>query len=317
MRLAQAARNLSITTDDIVTFLAKRDITIEKDSNTKLDETSVHLLFDYFDTEIPQKKVQEFQITAIENFEGTQNNIQDEIIDENKNRLESSKNEGYIVEQTEDPLGKLEKSEDNKNQKETNESSLHSEEIEREEVKVDNQSTHTTSLDVKNEDSAPKPKKYKTVADLLEAEENHEVDDDIVIKAPTVSLQGLNVLGKIELPEPKPKPDKEVAGKEKKESSKNRAPRRPASRNSQRELTPQQARDREKKRELRKREEAERKAKKTREQFYKENVLKPKQEQQKKRKPKKKKEADHINHQQTHKPIPKSLLGKFWRWLNT
>ena len=51
MRLAQAARKLSITTDDIVDFLEIRGIVIEKDSNTKLDENAVKLLYRHFEIE--------------------------------------------------------------------------------------------------------------------------------------------------------------------------------------------------------------------------------------------------------------------------
>ncbi len=311
MRLAQAARNLSITTDDIVTFLAKKDIVIEKDSNTKLDENSIHLLFEYFDTDIPLKKEVKTESVSVETNSDEELAPQPEENDLQKEEAESPIKEDDIVEPDTSQEGKLDSEEaqerDDLNESLTVEENLGEEEpINKEE---ENQMDEQVS-------AKPTTKKYKTVADLLGDEQDE--DNDVVIKAPKVSLQGLNVLGKIDLPEPKPKQEKEEDQKhEKKEQNKNRSLRRPASRNTRKELTPQQLREREKKKELRKREEVERKAKKKREAFYKEQILKPKQEQQKKKKPKQKKTTEKIKNQIQPKPIPKTVLGKFWRWLNT
>lgn len=315
MRLAQAARNLSITTDDIVTFLAKKDIIIEKDSNTKLDENSINILFEYFDSDIPLKKEVEIAPVSVETNLEEELALQTKEIDLQKDEAESPIKEDNIVkpDNSQEEQAKQDPKEaqepDDLNESLTVKENV----IEEESININKEDENQQGKQVP---AISTSKKYKTVADLLEDEQDE--DYDVVIKAPKVSLQGLNVLGKIDLPEPKPKQEKVEDQKgEKKEQNKNRSPRRSASRSTRKELTPQQLREREKKKELRKREEVERKAKKKREAFYKEQILKPKQEQQKKKKPKQKKAAEKIKNHIQPKPIPKTVLGKFWRWLNT
>ncbi len=310
MRLAQAARNLSITTDDIVTFLAKKDIEIERDSNTKLDENSIHLLFKYFDADIPVKKSELNDTELISEKKDIE--IENSYTDLDNTTVESTEEETLNIQDIE---AEIDHTKIDDVETEVNESIMENEDI----AETEEQKEQSFVKEGENSD-APlgTSQKYKTVADLLEDESN--IDDDVVIKAAKVSLQGLNVLGKIDLPEPKSKQEKEESPKRiKKDNSKNRSPKRAVSRSSRKELTPQQLREREKKKEIRKKEEEERRAKKKREEFYKEQILKPKQEQQKKKKPKQKlkKSAHSVENKSTVKPLPKSILGKFWRWLNT
>ena len=153
MRLAQAARKISITTEDIVNFLAKRDILVEKDSNTKLSEEAIKLLFSYYDVEIEQKQ-------AIET-------------DKAEKQVQTKEAEASIA-------------------------PSFTEESENIDVMEDQQLEIAEEEDVPAE-IQPAKKSFKTVGELLE--NDFETDqEDLVIKAPKVQLQGLNVLGKIDLP---------------------------------------------------------------------------------------------------------------------
>lgn len=285
MRLAQAARKLSITTEDIVDFLKIRGISIEKDSNTKLEEEAVNLLYRYFeieeDTEIEQPEVEE----------------------------EVAVNEEVAVK---------EESNEDKEEKEDTES-LEIVEGEKKETDsyIEEELKAQPEPDENQVEGESKARSFKTVEELLESQEE-ETDENLVIKPAKVELKGLNVLGKIDLPEPKSKPlpekkeetkvkvSKKSYGKSKDHKSSRRRP--------QRELSPTELRKREEQREAKKREKAEREKKKKREQFYKEKILKPKQLEQKSKPKKKVYTEEKVT---MTKPKPKTALGKFWRWLNT
>ncbi|SMG46431.1 hypothetical protein SAMN05661096_03274 [Marivirga sericea] len=278
MRLAQAARKLSITTEDIVDFLEIRGISIERDSNTKLDEKAVDLLYKYFEIEEEGEEV--LDQNNEKHLEGPPEHVQDDY-EEQDHKVALDQSEQIDIDENE----KVDSSEEAKAR------------IEDEEIST--------------------RKSFKTVHDLLEGEDDNS-NEDFVIKAPKVELKGLNVVGKIELPEPKPKSDPE----EKKEV--NRKPRKPDSKivskrsknkKQKRELSPSEIRKREQDREARKRERVTKEKKKKRKEFYKEKVLKPKQIEQKNRPKKKKSSVEQIN--LNKKPKPKTALGKFWRWLNT
>jgi hypothetical protein len=282
MRLAQVARKLSITTEDIVDFLEIRGITIEKDSNTKLGEDALKLLYKHFEIEEDEEIVQE---------------PKDESIIEPTSKVEPPKEDEEAAHEKEnqDLLDehKVELKED-----------VEAEKVEQQE-------------ELPSEIKEEKKKSFKTVGELLEHQED-DSDSEMVIKAPKMELKGLNVVGKIDLPEPKPKsvPEQkeEVKEKSKKTYSKPKQQRAPR-RNKKPELSPAEIRKREEQKEARKRERIEKEKKKKREQFYKEKVLKPKQIEQKTKPKKKKKVAEEV--ERIQKPKPKTLLGKFWRWLNT
>ncbi|MGJ3233786.1 hypothetical protein [Marivirga sp.] len=278
MRLAQVARKLSITTEDIVDFLEIRGITIEKDSNTKLGEDALKLLYKHFEIEENEEIVQE----SI-----TESNSEEIIPDKEGDEAHEKENQDLLDEQQaeQEDEAKLEK------------------------VEVEEESPS----EIKEE----KKKSFKTVGELLEQQED-DADSELVIKAPKMELKGLNVVGKIDLPEPKPKaepePKEEAKEKPKKTYGKPRH-QRTGRRNKKSELSPAQIRKRQEQKEARKRERIEKEKKKKREQFYKEKVLKPKQIEQKNKPKKKKKEVEEVD--RIKKPKPKTLLGKFWRWLNT
>ncbi|WP_296621443.1 hypothetical protein [Marivirga sp.] len=278
MRLAQAARKLSITTEDIVDFLEIRGMTVEKDSNTKLEERAVQLLYKHFDIEEDSK------LKGVEPKEdiGT---------------IEIKEEEQTI------PEIDLPKSEGQK------EDVTESQEIEETEIESEENLV----------EEKPNNKLFKTVDELLEGESDNS-SDDFVIKAPKVELKGLNIVGKIDLPEPKPKPEVEQkeeskVNRRKKSHLKTREDRKPPKKRQKRELTPTEIRKREEQKEARKRERVEKEKKKKREQFYREKILKPKQIEQKNKLKKRKSSAVETGSEQ--KPQPKTVLGKFWLWLNT
>ena len=279
MRLAQAARKLSITTDDIVDFLEIRGVSIEKDSNTKLDEEAVELLYKYFEIEEEGK-------VEIEEIE------EDESVDQEEDSLKelsAAKSLNLESDQVEDKVA--------------------DEEETAAPAEKDIQATEGKEESIK--------RSFKTVDELLEGDDDHS-STDFIIKAPKVELKGLNVVGKIDLPEPKqksePEEKKEVDRRTKK-STANTRPRRPLKRKQKRELSPAEIRKRQEEKDARKLERIKKERKKKREEFYKEKVLKPKQIEQK-NKPKKKKSAA-VGKMVEQKPKPKTVLGKFWRWLNT
>ncbi|GAA5028009.1 hypothetical protein GCM10011506_15490 [Marivirga lumbricoides] len=346
MRLAQAARNLSITTDDIIAFLSKKGIEVEKDSNTKLDEESVSLLFDYFDTKPVEEKEAAKKNADIDNkgkaeVEPTThdetNNGKDYVALKSNESNESNESVEKVLPKDQSVVtqehSELHSEDKNSNSKDSS--------FEPAETQEDNKPAEENNMDVAHihvegkvdendkekideltSEVQPSSKRYKTVADILDSETTSSTEEDIVIKAPKISLKGLNVLGKIDLPEPKPKEEKQKHSAEKDKSSninKKKAHRRlkDNSRGKKRELTPQQIREREKKREARKQEEAERLRKKKKEAYYKEKILKPTQEKQKKNKPKKARTSNTEVNKKQVKPQPTTLLGKFWRWLNT
>jgi len=264
MRLAQAARTLSITTEDIIDFLEIRGIVIEKDSNTKLEEEAIKLLYQHFEIE------------------------------------EEDATEARTPKEEEPPLPALE-------------------------LLIAPLPADPTVIisDELGEEiyflqyPPPAPPQAPPGAELLEDDdEGEESKDELVIKAPKVELKGLNVVGKIDLPEPKPKPEKEQKDepKAKKTHSKPR-PKKSTKRKGKRELSPAEIRKREEQREARKQKRIEKEKKEKREQFYKDKILVPKQLEQKRKSKKKKKIVKEINPVQ--KPKPKTILGKFWRWLNT
>ncbi|WKV12611.1 hypothetical protein [Marivirga harenae] len=281
MRLAQAARKLSITTDDIVDFLEIRGIVIEKDSNTKLDENAVKLLYRHF--EIEEEEAENEVIAEVE----------DTIRTEEKDE----------VDEKEDKIAEPADSEP--------------------EEEVSEKNAEKSSVEIQNIEEVPaeiqkeKKKAFKTVGELLEDQAEHS-DEELIIKAPKVELKGLNVIGKIDLPEPKRKAQteqsEETQDRKKKSFSQPSRQRKPR-RNQKRELSPAEIRKKEEQKDARKRERIEREKKRKREQFYKEKVLKPKQLEQKTKPTRKKKVTEQTR--EVQKPQPKTILGKLWRWLNT
>lgn len=149
--------------------------------------------------------------------------------------------------------------------------------------------------------------------------ENDASPED-VIRAPKIQLPGLKVLGKIELPTPKMnesgKSDEVPArpsGKLKRENTKpNKSGETPEEREARR-LRSKKARLKREEQEAQQRKEKELKVRKKRkEQFYQQQVQKTALETRKSnRKPAQKPVISR------HSKQPKTIWGKFWKWLNT
>jgi len=316
MRLAQAARKLTITTEEIVSFLKKQDSEIAKDSNAKLSPEQITLIFSRYG--IPAEEEIATPAAEITSDIPEENVEQDVEIDEDKAdtfTIKPAPNESV----EEMPVDELVEGDE----KEA--------EIEAENIIADH--THVNQSPVTEQSFEEKPDpKYKTVSDLLAEQEQQteETEDasnealaepdkaeEVIIKAPKVTLQGLNVLGKIELPTPKPKEEKEKTDADIKVQRKARS-QNVQRRKNKKELTPQQIRDRERRRLESKRKREKEALKASKEAFYKEQVLKPQQKQVKKKKKIKKTVITPKQPNRTVKnEVPKSVLGKFWRWLNT
>lgn len=150
------------------------------------------------------------------------------------------------------------------------------------------------------------------VSELLEDPDMALLDNpDVLIKAPKVYLPGLKVKGKIELPEPKPKPEKETTEDE---SSDRRGKHREKRRRTTNPVATARMRE-ERKAERRKKAELARE-KERKKHHYQKNI------QSKTAPPPKKKveKKPHVAQQPTARPqAPEKLnaLQRFWRWMNT
>ena len=184
----------------------------------------------------------------------------------------------------------------------------------------------------------------------IDAPTEQSVDTSEVIRPEYVKLQGLKVVDKIDLPEPKPKevpsetPEAEteieatpVEKVEKEESHiiteedikadlkrhydeerrKSRKPKpKPVERKKRPPLTYEQKLEREQKQALKKKLEQEKKIKELKRKKYEESLKKVQQAPVKKSKPKKK-EPISFPVKEKYKKEPTSLWGKFMKWLNT
>jgi len=158
---------------------------------------------------------------------------------------------------------------------------------------------------------------------LLELLESEEVPVDLskitLIKAPKKELDGLKVVGKIDLPEPKIKTEEESNDKER-EPKPLRNGGHQRTQLSEEELERRRKRAKKKKEEyearqerrIKEKEEKQRKAK--REAHYKQKLQRIKPRQNVKKKPQRQQASLEVEEQ---RPKPKTLLGRFLRWLNT
>jgi len=179
---------------------------------------------------------------------------------------------------------------------------------------------------VETEDKAQLIKKVETIdtdklLELMESEETApELDNITLIKVPKKELSGLKVLGKIELAEDQPKADvtDEQPKKEPKAGGENRQVKRLV---SDEELEARRLRANEKKKEHEARLEKRRlkkekkDSKAIKEAYYQQKIQrnKPKQEKLKAKTQDLELEAVVIEQE----PKPKTIYGKFMRWLNT
>jgi len=299
MRLRQLSRKLEVKTDKILEFLAKTGHPMENAANGKLTEEQVLLLMEEFPS--PLKEFEE-EVIIEEVVAPTQEinvDVQEEVIEEAPAELEE------IIE-LEVPMA----------------------------PPADSTSQISKEVEVSVKEAPEAPAHSIRLFKALEELKN---DPNIeLIKAPEIKLEGLKVLGKIVLPEPKEKPEKEIE-----EIKQEEAPRRkirPAQKNGKPvnghdENPIERERLRQEKIAARRKRDAEQKLKDKKTKNYRQQVkTKPVPQ-----KPKKKKKsiespieapieapiersAVPILGQNTIKaeaPQPtQNKLTKFWRWLN-
>lgn len=280
MRLGQLARHLDRTTAEIVAFLEQSEVVINDHPNVKLSDESEQQVIAHFQTnESIQMETPPSLSTVPE--------------DQLDNEPISQPHEDFIKDEvTESTTETISEN--------TPES-------------ADLEPLHANDHQIEPE--------VNTDEDEGDGEEEMEV-----IKAPKIELPGLKVVGKIELPEPKAKT--EVEEKDLEEESNDQDPTRiryatHTHRNSRPRLTPEQREERrlrskkakEKRlwREAEQREEEEkRRLKAMKERHYQKKLAKAQANQ------KAPVRSQSINKQSQPKaPQPKTLLGRFWKWLNT
>lgn len=321
MRLGQLARQLSIKPSEVKDYLTSKGVPFEGTSNHKIPDEFVEEIIAHFS---PQTIEEELPID--ENSE----EIKEEIID---SEPEVEHNDSPTTEAVPDELGIKDQNQivevDEVAEVVTLEAPVENLEKSLETVEASTPIEITTEVEIKE--------KVLTVQEILEKEEAieegeeenekepDEVGEKILIKAPKVSLPGLKVVGKIDLPEPVQKPEKvedEVDRKEednekeikrsRKSGSYQRRDGRRQNRNKRRPLTLEEKREREKRSEERKKKSLQKKKKKEKKQHYLDQVknapaIKPKKSKKEKLQATKEPKA----------PPPKTIVGKFWRWLNT
>jgi hypothetical protein len=165
--------------------------------------------------------------------------------------------------------------------------------------------------------------------DLAEPSEDDLNIVDGVIKAPKVAVEGIKVVGKIDLPEPKKEEEEGDVNNEEDEQIDATAARKKTSQQQSRKKSQRKSkRNKEGKREIsyeeqkkmdlaayEARKKAQKEAEKKKKQRHYEKQLKNKQAVEKSKKSKKKKEA--ANAAKAIEKQPKTAWGKFIKWLNT
>ncbi len=310
MRLGQLSRKLEISNREVVSFLATKGIEIKDHPNVKVSDEAEVILIEEFG--IIEKTPLEDPIIVEEPVK--EEFIQEEVLVEPE--IEETDISKEIVEN---------------NPSESVEEIIVDAEVTIEEEPI----VEETELEIATESDDVHHDESITVGEMLGDDDDPEsvksFDHVKVIKAPKVELPGLKVVGKIDLPQPKVEMEEPLheAPEESEEKSEESAPKvRTIShdrKNSRARLTPQQMeekRQRRKKSEEKRNKEAidrrerqeQKRLKELREAHYKAKVEKA---------PKSKSVKHKVSINKNSKKMadpkdqPKSMLGKFWKWLNT
>lgn len=185
MRLGQLARKLKVDSSTIVKFLAKNDIIIENAPNVKIEDDKLNLTLAHFE---------------VKDVVNTSDKPAEEIVEVKEPVVSPSPTEI-------DPIDLSEKNEEEPvsfvEQEVITKSNTEEEDL-------------TSSLEEKTipltSDNAAQNEEDEMEIENLESDEEITLNEvDGVIRAPKVKLDGIKVVGKIDLPEPK---QKEVEKKE-------------------------------------------------------------------------------------------------------
>ncbi len=185
MRLTTLARKIEQTPTQLISYLKENGIEIKNGLHSKLDDETVKLVKSKFQIEIPEKEAEKLEIT--EKAEVLDDVQVDEIITET--------NEPVIKDESVDPVS------DDSEENSTEEQLVD----EKEDIGLNLQEP---KVEIENQN------KTGTIDDL----ENENSDEIELIKAKKVKLEGIKVVGKIELPE---KPVKEVKPTDNNKTTKN------------------------------------------------------------------------------------------------
>jgi hypothetical protein len=303
MRLRQLSRKLEIKTDKILEFLSNAGHAMENDANGKLTAEQVVLVEAEFPAPFVEEIIEEEKVVIA--------------VEEEEKLIEEPIEEAPIVtepvdEKLEAPL--LEKDD-----------SI--------ELEVPLAPPSDVTSQVSEEIETPVEEIIETPAPpvrLFKAVEEPKDDPNIeLIKAPTVKLEGLRVLGKIDLPEPKPKVEPEEKEIIKEETPRRKVRQIQKNRDSvrgQNENPVEKERQRQAKISARRKRDAEQKLKDKKADNYRQQIkLKPAPPKAKKKKkpvPKPveiRTSAPILGQSKTKAPIQKreqNKLRKFWGWLN-
>jgi len=279
MRLGQLARKYDVSQQQIISFLKEIEPTLDTlHSNSKLNEQTEALV---------AKRFEILSDTSVEDLEDQSEGASQEI---KQNTLEPE-------------VADIEEKEDTKEVTPSNlEEPLPLDEVQKlqkeEEVAIE-----TDQL-----------------MELLESEETSvDLSKITLIKAPKKELDGLKVVGKIELPEQKDKTEEEPEQTE--EPKPDRSSRQRRRLVSDEELEERRLKAKRKKEENEARQEERRKAKeKKRKKSVREAHYQQKMQQIKASQPKQSLRTEpepELFEEEEPRPEPRTIFGKFWRWLNT
>ena len=278
MRLGQLARKYGISKKDIITYLKEKDPKLHSlGQNTKLDEATVELISSRFGD--PE---QLFDASVTETSEESHELSPPKALDE---ASEPALTQHSDLEQTPPPAPQPDQD---------GEPSSTSESTPGEAIETDK---------------------------LLELLEDEEAEVDLskitLIKAPKRELEGLKVVGKIELPAPKPKSDQSASAKDRNTKNRNRSDRRVLSeeeREKRRLKAKRKKEDYEARQERRRKEKEKKQRKALNKARYQQKVQQAKANQLKQKRHQPKQEDTAI---EAPPSPPKTMLGKLWRWLTT
>lgn len=224
MRLASLARKIKITPSSVSGFVSDSGIELTQGSNTKLTDEQIDLVLEHFDVELPapvevkEEPVPEVTEEVIQEVE-TEVVVEEPKIEEEPEETHepvsvSEEKEGQveITEPTPEPTAETVVEEEPQEVAETPETPVEEPVTKTPEEEPEIEEAEETQNELEYSEYVARVRENE---DELTLSEKAATDDSVdVIKAPKVKLPGLSVKGKIDLPEPKSKEDKEVVEKE-------------------------------------------------------------------------------------------------------
>jgi len=280
MRLGQLARKHDVPAQDIITYLNEMEPALDANPNSKLNEETTTLVANRFELRLeaaPEESVEEVSEKAEKEY------VEPE---------ETEMIEDVSVSEIEEPVGDF---------------------LDQEEALL------SEPTDQDRQEEADEAIETDKLLELLDAEDGAiDLSKITRIKASKKKLEGLKVVGKIELPEARIVLDEENAAPQGKPKAKSSRRKRLV---SDEELEVRRLRAKKKKEEYdgrqekRRREKEEKQRKELKESHYRQKLRQPKPSQSKSKNKTPAPTASPAIIEQP--PKPKTLLGKFWKWLNT